>query len=75
MENTPENIIDSGLSGNQLHVATGEPDRRALGFAGVAKQLAFERIETVASGEKPVTVRIAHDDSRRLRRDFDNVGV
>src|SRR5258705_9661621 len=59
----------------QRQAAVGEPSRRALGLAGVAKQLAFQPIETMGRGEEAIAVRIAHDDSRRLRTDFDDVGV
>jgi hypothetical protein len=54
-----------------------EADRCALGFAGIAKQLSIDRIEAMRGREEPVAVRVRvpHDNSRRLRADFDDVGV
>src|SRR6478735_7529237 len=48
---------------------------RLLGLARVAKQLAFQRIEAKGGREETITAGLAHDDSRRLRADFDDVGV
>src|SRR5258705_2099547 len=59
----------------QRQAAVGEPSHRALGLAGIAKQLAFQPIETMGRSEEAIAVRIAHDDSRCLRADFDDVGV
>src|ERR1700676_473157 len=61
--------------GGQCQVTVGEPDRGPFGLAGIAKQLAFQRIETVTGCKEAIAVRIAHDDSGRLRADFDDVGV
>ena len=60
---------------NQLEIAAGQTNRRALGFPRVAKQLAFQPIEPVGGGEEAIASGIPHDDSRRLRRDFDDVGI
>jgi hypothetical protein len=59
----------------QRHAAGHEAAGRVLGLAGAAKQLAFQRIETVGGGEKSIAVRVAHHDSRRLRSNFDDVSV
>jgi hypothetical protein len=53
----------------------GNATRRLLGLARVAKQLAFQRIETMGGREETITAGIAHDDSRRLRADFDDVAI
>jgi len=60
---------------NQRQPTVREPKRGALGFAGVAKHLAFYRIELVGGRKKPVALTIAHDNSRGLRTDFDDVSV
>lgn len=61
--------------GRDGQAAIGEAAGRPLRFARVAKQLAFQRIEAVGGGEETKTVRIAHDDSRGFRSNFDDVGV
>src|SRR5713226_2988537 len=53
----------------------GKATSRPLGLARVAKQLAFQRIEAVGSSKETIPAAIAHDDSRRLRADFDDVSV
>lgn len=60
---------------NQRQSTICKPDRGPLGLAGVAKQLTFYPVEAVRGGEKPVAAGIAHDDSRSLRADFDDVSV
>ena len=60
---------------HQPEIAAGELERCALGLPRIAKQPAFQRIEAVGGGEETITAGIAHDDSRRLRRDFDDIGV
>ena len=60
---------------NPRQSAAGETDRRTFGFPGVAKELPFHRIKALAGREKPVTAEVAHDDTRRLRENFDDVSV
>src|SRR6266851_2255089 len=67
--------MTEGVLRGQRHAAGHEAAGRALGLAGVAKQLAFQRIETVGGGEKPIAVLVSHHDSRRLRSNFDDVSV
>src|SRR5271166_1213601 len=52
-----------------------QPRRSTLRVARGAKQAAFELMEGLGSCEKTVTTRIAHDDTRLLRSDLDNVAV
>ena len=63
------------MSSNQRPPTVRDPERRALGFAGVAKHLTFYRIEPVGGRKKPVALAIPHDNSRGLRTDFDDVSV
>src|ERR1700681_1046472 len=67
--------MTEGLLGGQRHAAGHEASGRELGLPGVAKQLAFQWIEAVGGGEKPIAVRVSHHDSRRLRSNFDDVSV
>src|SRR6202171_2691532 len=55
--------------------ALGEATSRTLGLARIAKQLTFHRIEAMRRCKKAITIWIPHDDSRRLRSDFDDVSV
>jgi hypothetical protein len=42
--------VTHGASRGQGRIAIGTADRRALGVASIAKQLAFQRIEAVGGG-------------------------
>src|SRR5437899_2227035 len=53
----------------------GKATRRLLGLARVAEKLAFQRIEAMGGREETIAAGLAHDDSRRLGADFDDVGV
>jgi ketosteroid isomerase-like protein len=46
-----------------------------LGFPRVAEYLAFEAIEAVRGCEEAIAFRVAYDDARWLRADFDDVTV
>src|SRR5207253_221829 len=58
-----------------LHLSVSQLARRALGFAGVAEELAFETVETWGGGEEAVAPLRANDDTCGLRIDFDDVAV
>src|SRR3954453_1058315 len=60
---------------NQLLTATSEPNGRTLGLPGIAKQLSFKPHEPLRRCEEAVAFRSSHNDARRLRGDFDNVGI
>jgi hypothetical protein len=77
VQNFDDQMIDLiKASTGDLAVAVGEEQhRRPLGFAGAAKQPAFQAIEAMGGSKKPKSSRFPHHDSCCLRTDFDNVGV
>ena len=52
-----------------------QPRRSALGVTHRAEYAAFELMEGLGCCEKTVAVRIAHNDTRLLRSDLDNVAI
>ena len=61
--------------GRALLRALGKLERRPLGLARIAEELAIHPVEAMGRSEKAKTFRIANHDTGCLRRDFDNIGV